>query len=59
MIARVVDWRFALPMAVIALAGGYFGARFFRQIPQKYSRIIVIAIGLTMTALFFTKLIKG
>ena len=42
-------------MAVIALAGGYFGARFFRQVPQKYSRIIVIAIGIAMTALFFTK----
>jgi uncharacterized protein len=54
-IARVVDWRFAIPMAVIALAGGYFGARFFRQFPQKHSRVIVIAIGITMTALFFTK----
>jgi hypothetical protein len=58
-IARVVDWRFALPMAVIALAGGYFGARFFRQLPQRYARIVVIAIGLTMTALFFTKVVKG
>jgi uncharacterized protein len=58
-IARVVDWRFAIPMAVIALAGGYFGAKFFRQVPQNYSRIIVIVIGLTMTALFFTKLVKG
>jgi uncharacterized protein len=58
-IARVIDWRFAIPMAVIALAGGYFGARFFRQLPQKYARIIVIAIGVTMTALFFTKVVKG
>jgi uncharacterized membrane protein YfcA len=54
-IARVVDWRFAIPMALIALAGGYFGANFFRRVPQKYARIIVIAIGVAMTALFFTK----
>jgi uncharacterized membrane protein YfcA len=58
-IARVVDWRFALPMAVIALAGGYFGARFFRQLPQNYARILVIIIGITMTTLFFTKIIRG
>ncbi len=54
-IARVIDWRFAIPMAVIALAGGYFGAKFFRRVPQKYSRAIVLAIGIAMTALFFTK----
>jgi uncharacterized protein len=57
--ARIVDWQFALPMAVIALAGGYFGARFFRKVPQNISRIIVITIGLIMTALFFTKVVKG
>ena len=52
-IARIVDWRFALPMAAIALAGGYCGARFFRRLPQNVSRAIVIAIGATMTVLFF------
>lgn len=54
-IARVVDWRFALPMAAIALLGGYLGARFFRRVPQPVSRAIVIAIGATMTVLFFRK----
>jgi uncharacterized protein len=58
-LARVVDWRFALPMAAIALAGGYFGARFFRRVPQRISRIIVIAIGLTMTVLFFAKTLSS
>jgi uncharacterized membrane protein YfcA len=58
-LARIIDWRFALPMAVIALAGGYFGARFFRQVPQSVSRVIVIAIGVTMTALFFSKILRG
>ncbi|MBV8116388.1 MAG: sulfite exporter TauE/SafE family protein [Candidatus Eremiobacteraeota bacterium] len=55
-IARVVDWRFALPMAVIALLGGYFGARFFRRVPQPVSRAVVITIGAAMTLAFFLRL---
>ncbi len=54
-IARVVDWRFAIPMAAIALLGGYFGARFFRRVPQPLSRSIVIAIGATMTIALFIR----
>ncbi len=54
-IARAVDWRFALPMAAIALLGGYFGARVFRRVPQPISRAIVIAIGATMTVAFFSR----
>jgi uncharacterized protein len=54
-VARVVDWRFALPMAAIALLGGYFGARFFRRVPQPIARAIVIAIGTTMTVVFFSR----
>ncbi len=53
--ARIVDWRFAVPMAAIALLGGYFGARFFRRLPQPVSRGIVIAIGVTMTLVFFLR----
>ena len=52
-VARIVDWRFALPMAVIALAGGYLGARFFRRLPQRVSRTVVILIGACMTIVFF------
>ena len=55
LIARIIDWRFAIPMAVIALAGGYFGARFFRRLPQNVSRAVVIAIGATMTIVFFVR----
>jgi uncharacterized protein len=54
-IARIVDWRFALPMAAIALLGGYFGARFFRRVPQRLSRSLVIAIGCAMTVVFFAQ----
>ena len=54
-IARIVDWRFAVPMAAIALLGGYFGARFFRRLPQPVSRAVVIAIGTAMTIAFFLR----
>jgi hypothetical protein len=54
-IARIVDWRFALPMAALALVGGYCGARLFRRVPQAISRAIVIVIGAAMTAIFFIR----
>ncbi len=55
LIARIVDWQFAVPMAVTALLGGYFGAKFFRRVPQPVARTIVIAIGVTMTVVFFVR----
>jgi uncharacterized membrane protein YfcA len=55
-IARIVDWRFALPMAAVALLGGYFGARFFRRVPQRVARILVVAIGSAMTIVFFVRM---
>ncbi len=54
-IARIVDWRFAVPMAAIALCGGYFGARFFRRVPQPISRAIVVFVGAAMTMVFFVR----
>lgn len=54
-IARIVDWRLALPMAALALVGGYFGARLFRRVPQPISRAVVIAIGTAMTVAFFIR----
>lgn len=54
-IARIIDWRYALPMAAIALAGGYVGARLFRRLPAIYSRATVIVIGVAMTIVFFLR----
>jgi uncharacterized membrane protein YfcA len=54
-IARIVDWRFAIPMAAIALLGGYLGARFFRRVPQPLARAVVVAIGAVMTIVFFVR----
>lgn len=55
LLARIVDWRFAIPMAVFALLGGYLGAKFFRRVPARVARAIVITIGVTMTTLFFLR----
>ncbi|MGZ3509538.1 MAG: sulfite exporter TauE/SafE family protein [Vulcanimicrobiaceae bacterium] len=53
--ARIIDWPQALLMAVFAVLGGYVGSRLFRLVPSNVTRMIVIAIGVSMTAYFFAK----
>lgn len=48
-----VSWPEALLMMVAATAGGYFGARAIRRVKAIYVRYGIIAIGLSMTVLFF------
>jgi uncharacterized membrane protein YfcA len=55
LIARIIDWRYAIPMAIVALIGGYIGALLFRRVPALYGRVFVIAIGAIMTAVFFIR----
>ncbi len=50
-----VDWPKAALMVLAAVAGGYVGARLGRRIPQRTLRGGIIAVGLTMSALFFAK----
>ncbi|HLI97862.1 MAG TPA: sulfite exporter TauE/SafE family protein [Candidatus Baltobacteraceae bacterium] len=54
-IAGVVVWPVMLLMAVFSIAGGYFGARFFRRVPSHITRIIVLGIGAGMSAYFFAR----
>ncbi len=54
-IAGVIDWPVALLMAIFAMAGGYAGARFFRKIPSRATRAVVLCIGAGMSAYFFLK----
>ena len=42
-LARIVDWRFAVPMAIIGVAGGYLGARFYGACPSHLRAPNVIA----------------
>jgi uncharacterized protein len=53
--ARIIDWRFAIPMCAMALLGGYAGANIFRRVPGAVARAIVITIGVAMTFVFFLK----
>lgn len=55
LIARIIDWHFAIPMAIVALIGGYIGGHLFRRVPARYGRAFVIAVGTAMTILFFVR----
>lgn len=52
---KVVHWPLAGAMIVLALAGGYFGAKYGRLLPVKYVRYLVIFIGFGLTAYYFLK----
>ncbi|MEO8026472.1 MAG: sulfite exporter TauE/SafE family protein [Bryobacteraceae bacterium] len=41
----VIVWKYAVPMAVTAILGGYAGARVSRRMKAAYVRAVVIAIG--------------
>lgn len=51
----IVLWPQALLMMVAATAGGYGGARVARKIPAPILRWGIVATGLVMSVLFFTK----
>ncbi len=54
-IAGIIVWQIALLMAVFTMLGGYFGARFFRRVPSSVTRIVVLCIGVGMSAYFFVR----
>ena len=50
-----VEWRFVPVMAGAAVVGGYFGARVARRLPRGVVRWVVIVIGFTLAAYYFSK----
>jgi uncharacterized protein len=50
-----VVWRYALVMAVAAIIGGYLGAYFGRRLNRSLVRWIVVAIGLSLSAYYFSR----
>jgi uncharacterized membrane protein YfcA len=48
-----VAWRYALPMTVATILGGYFGARLALVIQPLYTKWLIAAIGLGLAAYFF------
>jgi len=53
--ARVIVWPQALLMVVGASAGGYAGAYYGRKLNQQQIRLLVIVVGLSMSAYFFVR----
>jgi uncharacterized membrane protein YfcA len=50
-----VEWKYALPMAVTSIAGGYLGARLSRRMNKKLLRWVIIVIGFSLSAYYFWK----
>ena len=53
MLDQKIEWSYALPMAVCAIVGGYFGARAALKVHPRRVRWAVIAIGFGLAAYFF------
>jgi len=49
----LVNWTYAIPMAVSAIVGGYAGARVARRLPASAVRYAVIAIGFGLASYYF------
>ena len=55
-VAGAIAWKAGLLMMVAATAGGYVGARWSKTLPVAWVRRGVIATGLVMSILFFSRL---
>jgi uncharacterized membrane protein YfcA len=51
----IVDWPLAILMIVGTVIGGYGGAYFARKIDQKWVRLFVTVVGISMTIYFFVR----
>jgi uncharacterized membrane protein YfcA len=54
-IAGAIAWREGALMMVAATLGGFFGARWSKQLPTQWVRTGVILTGLVMSAVFFVR----
>lgn len=53
----LIDWQFAILMAVFAIAGGFAGASLSRKIPKSILRTFIVTIGLVMSGVFVYQLL--
>ncbi len=54
-IAGAISWPHTGVMLVTAMAGGYAGAAVARQLPAKWLKRLVIAVGASLTVIYFSK----
>jgi uncharacterized membrane protein YfcA len=52
---HMIEWKYALPMAAFAIAGGYLGARLARRMNKTLVRWLVIVVGFGLAAYYFAK----
>jgi hypothetical protein len=52
----LVVWPLAALMAVGAIVGGYAGARSAKHVKEKYLQLLIVSVGLVITAWFLTRL---
>jgi len=55
MIEGFVVWKYAAPMAIAAIIGGYYGAHYGRLLNRSLVRGIVIGIGACLTVYYFSR----
>jgi uncharacterized membrane protein YfcA len=51
----MLEWRFALPMAVMSAVGGFLGIAVARKMPQNTLRAVILVVGVAVTVLYFVK----
>ncbi len=54
-IAGAISWPHTLVMLVTAIIGGYAGASLARRLPGRWLKRLVIAVGATLTVVYFIK----
>lgn len=54
-IAGAISWPHTLIMLATALVGGYAGASLARRLPARWLRRLVVAVGSSLTAIYFIK----
>jgi uncharacterized protein len=52
---RQIVWPYALAMMATSVVGGYIAAHYSRQVPGKYVRWLVIAVGFCLAVYYFWK----
>jgi uncharacterized membrane protein YfcA len=51
----LVEWKYALPMALASAVGGFLGIAIARRMPQNTLRAVILAVGTIVTILYFVK----
>ena len=50
-----VQWTAAGVMAVASIGGGVLGMAVAKRVPQQYLRVIILLVGMTLTAVYFVR----